>query len=84
MVVEGEPTVFRRRNVGSRLGDRRASIWRTGRAWILLEGGLRIYVSSQLFGGMRKKKFKKKEEKTYQIEHCAAGDLQVAHMEPPC
>jgi len=32
VVPEGELTVFRRRNAGSRLGDRRASIWHTGRA----------------------------------------------------
>jgi len=39
VVLEGELTVFRRRNAGGRLGDRRANIWRTGRAWILLEDG---------------------------------------------
>ena len=40
VVLEGELTaVFRRRNSGSSFGGRRASIWRIGRAWILLEDG---------------------------------------------
>jgi len=39
VVLEGEITVSQHRIAGNRLGGRRASRWRIGRAWILLEGG---------------------------------------------
>jgi hypothetical protein len=44
----------------------------------------RFYWKVALAGVLSQQERRKKEKETYQIEHCAAGDLQVAHMEPPC